>query len=96
MSQLNWEQVRARFTRNPVSRTKNGKPFRVSKITDSAIYIDLPCGEQSVSRAFLERAVDLISEGKIIEGPADYKRLVYDERPSYAWAILRDLGFIKE
>ena len=96
MHQLDWERVRTRFTLNPVSRTKNGKPFKVSKITDSAIYIDLPCGEQSVSRAFLEKAVDLINEGKIIEGPADYKRLVYDERPSYAWAILRDLGFIKE
>ena len=96
MPQLEWERMRTQSILNPVSRTKNGRQFRVSRITDSAVYIDLSCGEQSVRRASLEKAVDLINDGKIIEGPADYKRLVYDERPSYAWAILRDLGFIKE
>jgi hypothetical protein len=53
-------------------------------------------GEQGVSRVNLEKAVSLIEQGSEIQGPADYKSLVADERPAYAWAILRDMGIIKE
>lgn len=63
-------------------------------MTKKVIYIDLPNGEQSVSRVMLEKAVQIIRKGRRIEGPADYKRLVADERPTYAWAILRDMGFV--
>ena len=70
MYQLDWEELKARFYRKPVSQTKNGKQFKVSGSTDTAIYIDLPCGEQYVSRALLEKAVQLISEGKRIERPS--------------------------
>jgi len=96
MPKLDWEEVKARFSQNPVSYTKTGKQFRVSRITDDAIYIDLPSGEQYVGRLLLEKAVNLLNAGRIIQGPADYKRLVYDQRPSYAWTILRDMGFTKE
>lgn len=96
MRQLDWKEIKARYSRKPVSYTKNGRQFRVSRITDTAIYIDLPSGEQYVSRALLEKAVRLINEGRRIEGPTDYKRLVYDQRPAYAWAILRDMGFAQE
>ena len=93
MFTLEWQAIKNKYTENPTSHTKNGKPFRICKITHNALFIDLPCGEQSVSRVHLEEAVRLINKGTIIEGPADYKYLVYDERPAYAWAILRDLGF---
>ncbi|MCW3999898.1 MAG: hypothetical protein NWE93_06640 [Candidatus Bathyarchaeota archaeon] len=95
METFDWKQVKDRYYSKPVSYTKNRKPFRVCRITESALYIDLPCGEQSVSRVHLEKAVRLISQGAIIGGPSDYKQLVYDERPAYAWAILRDLKFIQ-
>jgi hypothetical protein len=95
MGYLDWKSVRERYTQNPVSHTKRGNPFRVSRVTDTAIYVDLLSGEQYISRANLEQAVHLINEGQRIEGPADYKRLVYDQRPAYAWAILRDMGFVE-
>jgi len=89
MGLLDWQKLVERYSRNPISHAKNGKSLKVSRITDSAIYIDLPSGEQYVSRSLLEKAVQLMNEGKVIEGPADYKRLVYDQRPAYAWAIAR-------
>jgi len=51
-------------------------------------------GEEYVSRENLEKAVQLISNGIVLEGPSDYRRLVYDQRPAYAWAILKDMGVI--
>jgi hypothetical protein len=91
---LNWDDVRTRYIKNPWSCTKTGKRFRITRVTITAIYVDLPGGEQAVSRNMLEKTVNAINEGKTIEGPADYRRLIGDERPSYAWAILHDLGFV--
>jgi hypothetical protein len=91
---LNWEDVKKRYAANSWSCTKNGKRFKITKVTITAIHVDLPSGEQVVSRNMLEKALKTINEGKIIEGPADYRRLIGDERPSYAWAILHDLGFV--
>jgi len=93
MSELGWNQVREKYSRNPITFTKTGKEFRVSRVTETAIYIDLPSGEEYISRKNLARAVALIQEGIKLNGPSDYKRQVYDQRPAYAWAILRDLGF---
>ena len=92
MGKLDWDKVIKRYTRDPVSYTKTGKEFIVSKVTDSAIYIKLPSGEEYISRANLEYAAHLINCSHKIEGPADYKRKVADQRPAYAWAILRDMG----
>lgn len=94
MKELNWSELRRKYENNPKSTTKSGKIFMISRITNSAIYIDLPSGEEYISRANLEKAVELINRGQRIEGPSDYRNLVYDQRPAYAWAILRDMGLI--
>jgi hypothetical protein len=93
--EFDWEEIKKRYTNNPISHTKNGRPFRISRIDLGTVYIDLPSGEQIVSRKNLEKAVRLINKGAVIVGPSDYKRLVYDERPTYAWAILRDAKIVK-
>ncbi|MCW3999512.1 MAG: hypothetical protein NWE93_04680 [Candidatus Bathyarchaeota archaeon] len=95
MSKLDWKVIESRFCSNSISKTKTGKSFKVLKITKEEIIIDLPAKEQYVSRKNLEKAVELLSQGTVIGGPADYRRLVADERPAYAWAILRDFGFVK-
>ena len=92
---LNWEEVRNVYNRNPRSKTKKGNEFVVKRVLDNGLFIDLHSGEEYISRENLERAVDLIERGTQIRGPADYRKLVYDQRPAYAWAILRDLGFIR-
>jgi len=90
---MDWERVRALERRRDL-KTKRGDPFRISRVTGSVAFIDLPSGEQSVSRANLEKAERLVLSGARLEGPADYRRLVVDERPAYAWAILRELGIV--
>ena len=95
MKKLNWEILKQRYKENPISYTKTRKEFRISRVTNTAIYIDLPSKEEYISRENLEKAINLINNGIVLEGPADYKRLVYDQRPTYAWAILKDLGFIE-
>ena len=94
MGKLDWEKLKARYRKNPVSHTKTGAEFRVAKVTEKAIFIDLPSKDEYVSRENLENAVELLNEGERIKGPSDYKKKVYDQRSAYAWAILRDMGFI--
>ena len=96
MGILNWNALRKRYNQNPISYTIKEVKFTVARVTDEAIYIDLPSGEQYISRRNLERAVELINEGRAIRNPTDYKIMIYDERPSYAWAILRDIGFTEQ
>ena len=95
MIMINWQKIQDRYARNSLSFTKTGKEFQISRITDTAIYIALPSGEQSISKSNLERALALIDNGVRINRPADYRRQICDERPAYAWAILRDLGILK-
>jgi len=93
MEKLDWERLKAKYRENPVSHTKTGIEFRVTKVTDEAIFIDLPSKDEYISRENLEKAVELINEGQKLKGPYDYRKHVYDQRPAYAWAILRDMGF---
>ena len=94
MKELDWEKLKGRYLKNNRSTTKTGKDFRII-ISDDILYIDLPSGKQSISRFNLEKAVQLLNEGETICGPADYRYKVCDERPAYAWAILRDMNFVK-
>jgi len=94
MRKLDWERVRKKYEENPLSHTKNNEEFNVSRVTDTAIYVYLPSGEEYISRENLEKAVELINQGIVLQGPIDYKMLVYDQRPTYAWAILRDMGLV--
>ena len=91
---LDWDKVKEYYKKNPITYTKDGDKFQVGNITDSMIFLDLPCGEKAIRRKSLEKAVQLLSKGDKISDPEDYARLVDDERSSNAWAILRDMGFI--
>jgi hypothetical protein len=95
MGKLDWEKLKARYRENPVSHTKTGVEFKVTRVTEEAVFIGLPSRDEYISRANLEKAVELINEGESIKGPTDYSKKVYDQRKAYAWAILRDMGFIE-
>jgi hypothetical protein len=51
--------------------------------------------EHTVGRSNLEKAVAVIQSGTVLNGPKDYRVLVADDRPAYAWAILHELGLIQ-
>lgn len=94
VGEINWQEVVDFYTINPISHTKTGEEFHVTRVTNTAIYIDLPSGEEYIGRNNLEIAAHLINQGVEIRGPKDYREKVYDQRPAYAWAILRDLGLV--
>lgn len=96
MGKLDWEKLKARYRENPESYTKTRKMFRVARVTEEAVFIDLPSRQEYISRENLEKAVDLLIAGGKIRGPGEYKIKVYDQRATYAWAILRDMGFIAD
>lgn len=92
MNKLDWGKLKVRYQENPVSRTKTGAKFRVTRVTEEAVFIDLPSKEEYISRENLEKAAEYISVGGIIKGPADYRKKIYDQRPAYACAYSDDSG----
>jgi hypothetical protein len=84
-----------RYKKDPITYTKDGTKFQVGRITETTLFIDLPCGEQPIRRKNLEKAVQLLNKGVKINDPEDYVNLIKNERSVNAWAILRDMDFIK-
>ncbi len=95
MKNLDWNHLRKHYAENPHALTKEGEAFSVISATDQALHLELSTGtRQFISRANLEKAVALKNNGVRLAGPGDYREKVSDERPAYAWAILRDMGIV--
>ena len=92
---LDWDKIKEHYKKDPVTNTKDGTKFQVGRITDTTLFLDLPCGEKPINRKNLEKAVELVNMGEKIVDSDDYARLVKDERSANAVAILRDMGFIR-
>ena len=96
MRQLNWVEIQKLADRRATLLTKTGVPFQVITASGSTLTVRVRSGqEHTISRANLEKAVQKIQAGAILNGPKDYRDQVADDRPAYAWAILRELGFLK-
>ena len=96
MKQLDWEDIRHLANRQAKLLTKTRVPFQVVAASETTLTVRVSSGEEhTVSRSNLEKAVAKTHSGMILRGPKDYKDLIADDRPAYAWAILRELGFIK-
>lgn len=92
---INWSAVQQLAAHNTLLRTKRGEPFHVIASSDNTVWVQPQTGEQySISRAHLNKAVAYLQQGGILSGPASYKTAIADNRPSYAWAILRHLGYL--
>lgn len=95
---LDWTRIESKYANRPLLRTlERRKPFRITRVTENAIYVQPELGlrrEYYISRKNLEKAAELIDQGKIRK-VADYRREVADQRPTYALAILADLGIFK-
>lgn len=87
-------EIEARYSGNPETTTKEGARFRVLGIREKAVWVEIESGEWPIRLSVLERAVALIRSGVLFAGPLDFREKVGDERPAYAWAILRDLGYV--
>lgn len=97
MGKLNWDEIRKLVSSDERLLTKTGVPFQIVSVTEETLTVRVSTGEEySILRKTLEKAVEKIQAGIVLNGPKDYRTLVADERPAYAWAILNHLGLIDE
>ena len=95
MAKLDWERVCELAGRKEPLHTKTKIPFYILKVSNSTVTVRVSSGEEhTISRINLEIAVKKIQAGVELNGPKDYKDKVADDRPSYAWAILKELGYL--
>ena len=96
MSKLNWESIRVLAQRKATLLTKTRVPFQIVAASDDTVTVRVRSGqEHTISRSNLELAVEKIQAGVILNGPKDYREKIADDRPAYAWVILKELGFLK-
>ena len=92
---IEWTKVEKLAQYESRLRTKQGEPFHVVGCSDTMVWIEPQTGgKYSVSRTHLDEAVAYLKRGGTLAGPGDYKNKIADDRPSYAWAILRHLGYL--
>lgn len=95
MAYLDWENIRKLAHRKTTLYTKTKIPFQVLDVSENMVYIRVRSQqEHTISRSNLELAVKKIQAGVVLNGPQDYRNLIADDRPAYAWAILKHLGYI--
>jgi len=93
MEQLDWRKLVQLANQKVSLRTKTNIPFQIIDSTENTLIIRVSSGNDlTISRVNLEKAVQKLRAGVVISGPQDYKDKVADDRPAYAWAILRELG----
>lgn len=96
MRQLNWEEIKNLADRKSTLLTKTRVPFQVVAASEETLTVRVRSGEEhTISRTNLEKAIQQVQTGAVLNGPKDYRDQVADDRPAYAWAILRELGYIK-
>jgi len=92
---MDWQTVRGLAAIQSDLLTISGERFRIVGATENTLTLEVGSGRRhTVSRVNLERAIELSRRGEILAGPSDYRNKVADDRPAYAWAILRELGYV--
>lgn len=96
MNEFSWDQIQNLADRKTTLFTKNRVPFQVVAASEATLTVRVSSGEEhTISRKNLEKAVAKIQAGMSLKGPQDYRDLIADDRPAYAWAILHHLGYVK-
>lgn len=92
---MDWQAARNLAAARTELQTITSVPFWVVNITENSLTVEVGSGRRHpISRVNLEKAVQLLRQGETLAGPGDYRRKVADDRPAYAWAILRELGYL--
>jgi len=91
---MEWKHVEA--LAGKTLQTTTERPFVVERVTPTTVYLLVGPRKrrETISRANLEKAAELLRAGKKLGGPSDYRLKVADERPACAWAILHELSLV--
>ena len=95
MTTFDWNRILELAAQKATLFTITKKPFQIVAASGDLLIVQVSTHkEYTISRSNLESAVEIIKTGVILQGPMDYRNLVADERPAYAWAILKHLGYL--
>lgn len=99
MTGLDWEVVQQRLGGGvDVPTIAGGKTLRVVAVDTECIHIAHPLWKDTVERRHLERAVELLAEGRLsgAAGPfvEEYRAIVADVRATSVAHLLRYLGHL--
>lgn len=97
---LDWDQVVAKYKDGSQLESSPGaSTLEVTGADDSKVYVKHRLWKDALSRENLEKAVDLLEQGKMTRKSGDfidqYRTLIMDERPTTAATVLRDLGYLE-
>jgi hypothetical protein len=97
---LDWSDVVTRYENGAdVSPIPGASTLSVTGADSEKIYVKHRLWKDALSRENLEKAVRLLSEGKMTRRSGDfvdqYRTFVADERPTTAATVLKDLGFLE-
>jgi hypothetical protein len=97
---LDWAEVKNRYaagTRIPT--VAGGRSLEITGVDDEAVYIRNPLWSDALRREHLEKAVDLIEQGRLTRHAGlfaeEYRTQVADVRATSAAHVLKDFGFLE-
>ncbi len=97
---LDWGKVVDRYQPGEEGTPIPGAPqTKVMAIDEERMYVAHRLWKDTLSRQNLEKAVELLEQGKMPKGAEDaiakYRMHVADERPTLATKVLKDLGYLE-
>lgn len=97
---LDWSAVKERYADGAdVEPIPGASTLSVTGADDEYVYVKHRLWSDTLSRSNLEKAIQLLEEGKMTKKSGDfidqYRTFVADERPTTAATVLKDLGFLE-
>jgi hypothetical protein len=97
---LDWGEVMDHYQPDPEPRLVPGAPqTKVTGVDQERIYVAHRLWKDTLSRQNLEKAVELLEQGRMPKDAEDaisrYRMYVADERPTLATKVLKDLGYLE-
>ncbi len=97
---LDWGEVIDRYQPGEEGTLIPGAPQTVvTAVDEERIYIAHRLWKDTLSRQNLEKAVELLEQGRMPKNAEDaiarYRMYVADERPTLATKVLKDLGYLE-
>ncbi len=97
---LDWGEVVDRYQPGEEDTPIPGAPQTVvTAVDEERMYVAHRLWKDTLSRQNLEKAVELLEQGRMPKGAEDaiarYRMYVADERPTLATKVLKDLGYLE-
>lgn len=94
-----WTEIVERYEKGAELPSMPGaRTLTVTGADEQYIYISHRLWKDKLTRAYLEKAMTLLDEGRMTSNYGDvvdyYRTYIADERPTTAATVLKDLGYV--